>query len=146
MSHIERLTPRPALHQKRVDLPVSANTVPLHQKRVDLPGLWHCIIAPLHQNRVYLPGRTNNFNELQIVANAKKTAWPGRYPQKRHGSFTGTAPRLSAWCFLSKQRLHPQPYCRHHHRCRAAPAYGQKRGTGRKTNISPHRAGRQPAV
>jgi hypothetical protein len=45
MSHIERLTPRPALHQKRVDLPVSTNTVHC------IKNAWifrDCGIASLH--------------------------------------------------------------------------------------------------
>jgi hypothetical protein len=108
MSRIERLTPRPALHQKRVDLPVSANTVHC------IKTAWifrHCIIASLHhctKTRVELPGRTNNFNDLQIVAKAKKTAWTGRYPQKRHGSFTGTHPQLLLRASCQAKRPHPQ--------------------------------------
>jgi hypothetical protein len=46
MSHIERLTPRPAMHQKRVDLPVSANTVHC------IKTAWifrNCGIASLHR-------------------------------------------------------------------------------------------------
>jgi hypothetical protein len=72
----------------------------LHQNRVDFPELWHCIIASLHQNRVDFPGRTNNFNELQIVANAKKPRGPedirrGARRLHEHGAHGF---RLGAWC------------------------------------------------
>src|SRR6266436_4846090 len=45
MSPIERLTPRPALHQQRVDFPVSANTV----HRIKTAWIFrNCGIASLH--------------------------------------------------------------------------------------------------
>jgi hypothetical protein len=55
----------------------------------------------LHQNRVDFPGRTNNFNELQIVANAKKPRGPedirrrstGASRARRHGFRLGASCR-----------------------------------------------------
>jgi hypothetical protein len=46
MSHIERLTPRPALHQNCVDFPVSANTVHCIKTAWIF---WNCGIASLHR-------------------------------------------------------------------------------------------------
>jgi hypothetical protein len=106
-----RLTPCPALHQNRVDLPVSANTVHC------IKTAWifrNCGIASLHhctKNRVELPGRTNKINDLLIVAKAKKTAWTGRSPQKEHASFPRHGTTASASYFVSSKETAPQRNC-----------------------------------
>jgi hypothetical protein len=83
---------------------------PLLQNRVDLPELWHCFIASLPQNRVELLGRTNNFNDLQIVANEKKPRGPEDI-RKGTRKLHEHAPTVPAACFVSKhKRLHPPPF------------------------------------
>jgi hypothetical protein len=51
--------------------------------------------------------RFNKINSLQILANVKKAAWPARDPQRKKGSFTGTAPRLRPVAACQAKRLHP---------------------------------------
>jgi len=56
----------------------------------------HYFIASLLQTACILRDGFNNFNDLQIVAEAKNAAWLARDPQKRHG---GARPR--AWRIVS---------------------------------------------
>src|SRR6266446_4021792 len=86
----------------------------------DIGALHHCTITPQMRAHPNIgPTSISNFNGLASAAEAgacKKCRVTGKYYGSEAPSFTGTAPRLSAWCFVSKQRLHPPPYCRHHHR------------------------------
>jgi hypothetical protein len=98
----------------------------LHQNRVDFPELWHCIIASLHQNRVDFPGRTNNFNELQIVANAKKPRGPEDIRRRDTGA---SRARHHGFGLL----LHvKQRDCTHHRNCHHHPRFERRRLTAKR--------------
>lgn len=100
MSHIERLTPRSALHQKRVDLPVSANTVHCIKnawifRDCGIASLHHCIktawIFRAHptESTTYKLWQTRK-NRVARKISAERSTGASR---ARHHGF-----RLVAWC------------------------------------------------
>jgi hypothetical protein len=134
MSPIERLTPRPALHQKSVHVPISARPstmsviAPTARAFTDIDSLHHCTIT--HQTRAHPDigqTRISNINGLASAAEAgsrKKCRVTGKYYASGARKLHRHAPTVPAACFVSSTETAPTTHCRHHHRCRAPQAYG----------------------
>src|SRR5260370_12202100 len=119
MSPIERLTPRPALHQKSVHVPISARPstmsaiAPKVREFTDIDSLHHCTITP--KQRAH-PGigqtRISNINGLARAAETgacKKCRVTRKYYATEAHKLHRHAPTASASCFVSSTRD-----CTHH--------------------------------
>src|SRR6266481_5697071 len=91
MSHIERLTPRPALHQNCVDFPVSANTVHCIKtawifRNCGIASLHHCIKTA----RIFRAAPT--ISTSYKLWQTRKNRVARKISAEEHGGYTSTAP------------------------------------------------------
>ena len=91
MSPIERLTPRPALHQNCVDFPVSANTVHC------IKTAWifrNCGIASLHHciKTAWLFRAAPTISTSYKLWQTRKNRVARKISAEEHGGYTSTAP------------------------------------------------------
>jgi hypothetical protein len=102
---MSRIKPHPALPENRVDLPETPASS-IARKMRGSSELWHCPIARLPENRVDFPDAHSNFNDLQIVANAKKPRGPEEI-RKRTRKLHEHGTTASACCFVSSTETPP---------------------------------------
>ena len=151
MSPIERLTPRSALHQNRVDLPVPANTVHCIKtawifRNCGIASLHHCIKTAW----IFWTAPTIS-TSYKLWQTRKKPRGP---EDIRRRDRKATRAWRHGFCFVLRVKRRDcthNHYCRHHHRYRASPAYAlwawkETETETQRSPPSPHRAGRQPAV
>jgi len=119
MSPLERLTLRPALHQKSVHVPISARPstmsviAPKVRAFTDIDSLHHCTITPKPRAHPDIgQTRTSNINGLASAAEAgscKKCRVTRKYYVSGHTSFTDTPPQL-----LLRASCQSNRDCTHH--------------------------------
>ena len=119
MSPLERLTPRPALHQKSVHVPISARPstmsviAPKVRAFTDIDSLHHCTITPKPRAHPDIgQTRISNINGLASAAEAgscKKCRVTRKYYVSAHTSFTDTPPQL-----LLRASCQSNRDCTHH--------------------------------